>query len=58
MPSWVRAVILIPTIAMASTTTARAVSMAMFPQVLLELLPNAASTVGARISTPLIVPRM
>ena len=53
-----RVVTLMPTIAMTSTTTARAVSMAMFAQVLPELLPNAASTVGARISTPLIVPRM
>ena len=58
MPIWVRAVSLIPTTAMTSMITPRAVSMPMFAQVLDELEPNAASTVGARISTPLIVPRM
>ncbi len=58
MPSWVRAVILMPMIAMASMIRLRAVSMPMFAQVFDELLPKAASAVGASTSTPLIVPRM
>ena len=58
IPTWVRAVILIPITAMTRTISPSAVSMPILPQVLFELLPKAAKTVGARISTPLIVPRI
>ena len=55
MPTWVRAVILIPATAMTSMTTPTAVPMAISAKVLAGLAPNTASTEGPSTSTPLTV---
>ena len=58
MPTWARAVILMPTTAITSMTTPTAVPIAMFAQVLVEFEPKTASTDGPRTSTPLTVAMM
>ncbi len=57
-PTWVRAVILIPMIAMTPMTTTTAVPMPTYAHELAELLPNTASTDGPSTSTPATVPMM
>ena len=58
MPIWVRAVMRMPTIAIASMTTHEAVSMPILAQVLVEVEPNTASTDGPRTTTSATVPTM
>ena len=55
MPTWVRAVILMPTIAITSMMTATEVPMARFAGTLAESEPNTARTDGPRTATPLTV---
>jgi hypothetical protein len=55
MPTWVRAVILMPTIAITSMMTPTAVPMAIFAHALTELAPKTARTEGPSTSTPLTV---
>jgi hypothetical protein len=55
MPTWVRAVIRMPTTAITSTTSPRPVAIPTFPQVLVALSPKMASTLGPSTSTPLTV---
>ena len=55
MPTWVRAVSLMPTTATISMASPTAVAMAMFPAVFDELDPNTARTDGPSTSTPLTV---
>ena len=55
MPTWVRAVTLIPATATASMITPTPVPMARFAHVLAESAPNTASTDGPSTSTPLTV---
>ena len=52
MPTWVRAVILMPMIAISSITKMTAVAIRMFGQVLVAESLKMASTDGARITTP------
>jgi len=55
MPTWVRAVTLMPMTAITSMMTPTPVPMAISAHVLAESAPNTASTVGPRTSTPLTV---
>ncbi len=58
MPTCVRAVILMPTIAMISITTPTAQPIAMYAPVLVEVEPKTASTDGPSSSTSATVPMM
>ena len=58
MLTWARAVILMPTTAMISMMMPTAAPMAMYPQVLVELEPNTASTEGPSSRTSATVPMM
>jgi len=56
MPTWIRAVMRIPMIAITAMTRTTAVLIAMFGHVLVELEPKTARTDGARTTTPEIDP--
>ena len=56
MPTWVRAVTLMPATAMTSMTTMTAVLMPMFGQVLSAFAPATASTDGASAEVLAVVP--
>ena len=56
MPTWVRAVILMPTIAITIMIRMMAVLIRMSGHVLVDVEPNTASTDGARTTTPETAP--
>jgi|GEM_PF-5060671 hypothetical protein len=56
MPTWIRAVIRMPTIAITTMIRRMAVLIRMFGHVLVDVEPNTASTDGARTTTPETTP--